>query len=170
MPGEFRKADLLKNFCCNLLAFPSRNTPDLQAKINIVPHGLPRKECRLLKDDATVGTRFENRLTVHTDLARLRRLKAGNRADQAGLSATRRSEDRKKIARASSERESFCKAITALDPWPKASVTSFKSTAPLIVSPRSCCQGISRLPSHRTSALDAIPSRPMTSIPTTISG
>jgi hypothetical protein len=99
MPTKFGKTNLAENLIDHLVALGSRDVPELQTKIDVLPHQFPRKECGLLKDDATIRSGFNHLLTIDAYLASLGALKAGDRIDKTRFAATGRSQDRKKVAR-----------------------------------------------------------------------
>ena len=80
------------------MALAARDAPKLEPEIHVLPNPFPRKQGRLLEDDAAFGSRARDRFSIDQDNTSLRRLEAGDSADEARLSATRRAEDGEEIA------------------------------------------------------------------------
>ena len=88
------------------LAFGAGEPHDLQSMPDIPPHGAPRQDGELLKDDAALASRAAHRLAVALDRAFARPNEAGNRLEQRGLAAAARAHEGDELAGANSEVDS----------------------------------------------------------------
>src|ERR1700744_2964967 len=73
-------------------------TADLQAKGDVLPHGAPGVERRLLEHQNTGRVRRLDPLRAHADASRTRTVEACNEAQQRGFAATTWSQYRDELA------------------------------------------------------------------------
>src|SRR6202000_1891821 len=76
-----------------------QQTPDLQAKRHVLPHGAPWKQRRVLKHQDTRGIRPVDLLRAHDDMARVWSLQARDQAKQGGFAAAAGAEKWNEFAR-----------------------------------------------------------------------
>lgn len=114
MPAKFRQIDFPQNFYSNFLPFLSPNVPEAsgQNSRSAPPFSKGRVSAAAKRRRGRI--RFDDCFYIHTNIARLRQLESGDRADKTGRFRNPKVRARKENRLARSVSDSSCSEITAL--------------------------------------------------------